>query len=344
MGTSEDKTLDAAEPPRIVFESAAECADRDHAEEVFRQGLASSRAPAPGWTITIRIEATTPPAVSAKADITNPSGTSLGNNTLAGDGANCAALGSAMSAWAADLLHAEVERTQPGAGPGSPPSPPAPRPVGAPGGADVCQVAPDAPGCQAQKEVNLALEAKQGRGDGYERPAREYEMPALELGVGPFFLVGGAAGSYAGITPFLIDEITEGVFLRPSLAFGESLATNVSSTWAVARLDTCARLPGRYEGHNGLQLDLCGGPDIGFSFVDSGTLPGSPPQAKTVPYVNLGPSVDLNGQVGRLAVSLRGVLGINIAREGFVDVTGTQIESSLVSWRLELDFSWALRR
>jgi hypothetical protein len=169
-------------------------------------------------------------------------------------------------------------------------------------------------------------------------------MAALEIGAGPFLMVGGAAGGYAGITPFLVDEIAEGVFLRPSLAVGQSLAVNLTSIWAAARLDTCARLPGRYASRNGIQLDLCGGPDVGFSYVASGTLPGSPAAAKTMPYVSLGPSLDLHGEVGNFAVSLRGVLGINVAREGFVDVTGAQMDAPPVSWRLELDFSWALRR
>ena len=172
----------------------------------------------------------------------------------------------------------------------------------------------------------------------FEKP--EAEMPALELGAGAFFLAGGAAGSYAGVTPFLVDEVARGVFLRPSLAIGGSLATEVSSIIVYGRLDTCARLPGRYANRNGIQLDLCAGPDVGVSFVSAGKLPNDPPSDKTLPYVNLGPSLDLHGEVGNVAVLLRGVFGINVARERFVDATGAQFESSPIAWRLELDFSW----
>jgi hypothetical protein len=171
----------------------------------------------------------------------------------------------------------------------------------------------------------------------------EDEMPALELGIGTFFMVGGGAGSYAGVTPFLVDEVARGVFLRPSLALGGSLATNVSSTFFGGRLDTCARLPGRYASRNGIQLDLCAGPDVGVSFVSAGKLPGSPPSDLTLPYVNLGPSLDLHGEVNNMAVLLRGVVGINVAKESFADVTGTQVDAPAVAWRLELDFSWGLR-
>jgi hypothetical protein len=167
-------------------------------------------------------------------------------------------------------------------------------------------------------------------------------MQALELGAGAFFMAGGGAGSYAGVTPFLVDEVAHGVFLRPSVAVGGSLATEVSSVIVYGRFDTCARLPGRYASRNGIQLDLCAGPDVGVSFVSAGKLPGDPPADKSFPYVNLGPSLDLHGEVGNVAVLLRGVFGIDVARETFVDATGAQVEASLVAWRLELDFSWGV--
>jgi hypothetical protein len=124
---------------------------------------------------------------------------------------------------------------------------------------------------------------------------------------------------------------------------GGSLATEVSSVIIAGRLDTCARLPGRYASRDGIQLDLCAGPDVGVSLVSAGKLPGNPSSDKSLPYVNLGPSLDLHGEVDNVAVLLRGVFGVNVARESFSDVTGTQVEASPIAWRLELDFSWALR-
>jgi hypothetical protein len=330
-GTAEERTLDAAEPPRIVFESAPECTDRDRAEDQLRQALASSRAPGPGWVVTIRIQPSTPPAVSAQAEITSPGGAPLSHDSIQGDASNCAALATAMAAWASETLRAKLDQ----------PLPPAPSPAPSPAPA-LSPTPTPAPSSPTSRPIPHPASPPAESPSPAETV--DYEMPALELGVGPFLMVGGAAGGYAGITPFVVDEITPGVFLRPSLAIGQSLATNLTSTWAAARLDTCARLPGRYASRNGIQLDLCGGPDVGFSYIASGTLPGTPLTSKTVPYVSLGPSLDLHGEVGNLAVSLRGVIGINVAREGFVDVTGVQVDAPALSWRLELDFSWALRR
>ena len=175
-----------------------------------------------------------------------------------------------------------------------------------------------------------------------ERPERE--VPALELGLGAFFMAGGGVGSYAGVTPFLVDEVAEGIFLRPSAAVGASLATEVSSTFVAGRIDTCARLPGRNASRDALQVDLCAGPDVGVSFVSGGVLPGTPPSSKTIPYVNIGPSLDFHGEVGSLALLLRGVAGINVARQSFVDATGMTVDQPILAWRLELAFSWGLRR
>jgi hypothetical protein len=218
-------------------------------------------------------------------------------------------------------------------------------------GVDNCIVVPDSPQCQAQREIDIAADLatakwqdRQLRYGGYDDDKRAYHVPALEVGLGPFVMAGGATGGYAGLTPFLVDEVTAGLFLRPALAVGQSLATHVPSVWAAGRLDVCTRLPGTYPRFNGIQLNLCGGPDIGFSHVSSGTLPGTPRTAETLPYVNLGPSVDLQGEIDRLSVSLRGVMGVDFARQGFVDVTGARVQEPLVAWRLELDFSWALRR
>jgi hypothetical protein len=153
-------------------------------------------------------------------------------------------------------------------------------------------------------------------------------------------MAGGGSGGYVGLAPFLVDDVGQAVFLRPSAAFGVSMATNLPSTLAAARLDTCMRLPGRYAVRGGLQLDLCGGADVGFSYVSSGTQPGTPATGQTLPYVDLGPSVDLRAEAGTVAVTLRGVAGVNVARQGFDDVTGARVDMPSLSWRLEVDFSW----
>lgn len=320
--------MDAAEPPRIVFGGASQCADGDRAEELLRQALAPARAPAPGWVITMRVGSATPPAVTADGEISDASGNAHAHNVLTGSAADCAGLASAMGAWASDFLRKGEERPPQADSANSPLRPvPEPAPV---------TVAPSTGG------AGIPGDTRKGGVAGENLPVADYEMPALEIGAGAFFMVGGGAGGYAGATVFLVDEVAQGVFLRPSAAIGNSLATDVSSIWAAGRLDTCVRLPGRYASRNGIQLDLCGGPDVGVSYIAAGTQPGTPATSKTLPYVALGPSVDLYGEAGNLALTLRGVGGVNVVRQSYVDFTAAQVDGSMWSWRLELDFSWAL--
>jgi hypothetical protein len=323
--------MDSTEPPRVVFESAAECADRDRAEDILRQALGQARAPGPGWVVTMRVGAETPPAVSAEGDVADASGTSLGHNVLSGDAADCSGLARSLGAWASLVLQTETQRAHP-ADSATPIPPPPPQTREAP------VVRAPAPMATSSRSSAMSEET-QAVGE-----TQDYEMPTLELGMGTFLMVGGGAGAYVGVSPFLVDEVAQGVFLRPSVAVGTSLVSYLSSIWTAARLDTCVRLPGRYASRNGIQLDLCGGPDIGFSYVAAGTLMGAPPTGKTLPYVDIGPSADLHAEVGDLAVSMRGLVGVDVAHAGFADVTGAQVDVPMWSWRLELDFSGALHR
>ncbi|MDP9037461.1 MAG: hypothetical protein M3O50_21910 [Myxococcota bacterium] len=340
-----DATMDASEPPRIVFETTtrlyvdAACVDAARTEEIVRQALEPARAPGAGWVVTIRLSTGVPVRISAEAEITDAAGTSRARKVAIGDTAECSALGSAMARWALDALRTEQpkeeERPPPPALPALPavetPTPPRPTTAEPPRGPPSIHLSP--PPARMPADATPPQEAPS-----------EYEMPTLEAGMAGFFMVGGAAGGYAGVTPFLIDELAEGVFLRPSLGIGSALSVNVSSTWLAGRVDTCTRLPGRYATRNGIQLDLCGGPDVGFSYVSSGTQQGTPSEGKLLPYVAIGPSVDLRAEVGTLAVSLRAVSGFNVARKGFVDRSGKQFDEEPWSWRFELAFSTSLHR
>ena len=188
-------------------------------------------------------------------------------------------------------------------------------------------------------EVSVAREPT-GEGRGQPAGPVRQEAPELEVGLGTFFMAGGATGGYVGATPFLIDELGEAVSLRPALVLGEALPSTLPSYVAAARFDTCARLPGNYTHGAGIQLDLCGGIDAGLFYVPSGTQQGAPTNAQMVPYIDLGPSVGLRAEVGRLAVMLRAAGGINVARDDYVDASGTRTEMPLPTLRFELDFSW----
>ena len=162
----------------------------------------------------------------------------------------------------------------------------------------------------------------------------------LELGVAGFLMSGGPAGGYIGVSPFLTHDFGHGVLVRPSLLLGQAASGPVHSDMAAARVDTCARLDGAYATGSGMQLDLCGGLDAGFAVVQAGTVAGTPANSVGLPYLAIGPSVDLRAEIGRLAVTLRAAGGVSVARDGFTDVTGTPVEASPWALRVELGFSW----
>jgi hypothetical protein len=166
----------------------------------------------------------------------------------------------------------------------------------------------------------------------------------VELGVGTFLLAGVGSSGVVGLSPFVTTGLSEAVFLRISAAVGESPQSVMRMTWAAGRLDTCLEVPGNYSERNGLRLDLCGGLDAGFTYISSGTLPDAPHEGQTLPYVALGPSVDLRGDIGAsAAVTLRGVLGLNVTRGQFVDATGSRVDAPIGSERVELSFSWRVQ-
>jgi hypothetical protein len=177
------------------------------------------------------------------------------------------------------------------------------------------------------------------------------EARTLELGLGTFLMTGTGADAMAGATAFMIAEADKGLFLRPSVAVGQSVTSpasaglDVHATFAAARFDGCLRLPGLYTQHRGIQLDTCAGLDLGFThFQAAPPASGSPPRDETLPYLSLGPSLELRGELGgNLAAALRGMVGANLVRGGFDDASGTHIETPPWSGRVELALSWRLR-
>lgn len=184
-----------------------------------------------------------------------------------------------------------------------------------------------------------------------EKPSPEHdwylhhdEARTLEIGAGVFLMNGTAGGALAGPTAFVVVEAGHGIFLRPSLALGQTLtsipATAVTSaTWAAARFDGCLRLPGLYTRRHGMQLDLCAGSDIGFTVLQV-----DPTNSTTLPYVDVGPSIGMRGELGsRLSAVLRVVGGVNLLRQSFVDQSGSGQQPPLAEARIELAASWDVR-
>jgi hypothetical protein len=109
--------------------------------------------------------------------------------------------------------------------------------------------------------------------------------------------MGPSASGIVGGSLFVFYPLADNLYLRPSIAAGETPAASARATWAAGetpaasaratwaagRLDACTRVPGNYGSYSGLQLDLCGGTDVGATYFVSGTRSGEPPEGRTSP-------------------------------------------------------------
>jgi hypothetical protein len=288
----------------------------------------------------MRVEPTSDHSLRAEGEITGENGSVVAHRTLSGAPGDCDGLARAVGVWASLVL--DTERARSGSSDSQAPA----TAVASPGAVPELGVADTHP--EVTWPAPAVLEKPSPEHDWY---LHNDEERTLELGVGAFLMAGTGANTVAGASPYLVVEAGHGVFLRPSLAIGQSVAplaspTELRATWGAARFDACLRLPGLYTRHHGIQLDTCGGADLGFThFGDAppGTA-GTPVSAVTALFASIGPSLELRGELGgSMAVALRGVAGLNIVRAGFEDGTGAQIEAPLWSGRIELALSWRLR-
>jgi len=319
--------LDATEPPRIVFEAPAACRDGEGAGQALRTGLAAARAPSSGWTLTLRVE----PAgthLRATSELSDASGARVAHRELSETTSDCSGLARAAGVWAGLVLDAEVEKAR------ALTSEPVPSIAAAAGdgmaGASVATGwPPPAETVPATPEHDWYLHHEDTR--------------SLELGAGVFIMSGSGGGALAGPILFAVIESGHGIFLRPSLGFGQTLTSIPpsdvkSATWGAGRFDGCLRLPGLYSQHHGMQLDVCAGADVGMTHIQASN------NSTNLPYLTVGPSIDLRGELGgTISAVLRGVMGVDVLRGSYVDNDGATEQPPPVSARLELAFSWDVR-
>ena len=243
-----------------MFEAASACSDRDRAGETLKASLSSERAPAKDWTVTVRVQRDGPSRLRATGDITDQAGISVAQRDLSEGSTECAGIAKAMGVWASLVLDAEVERTQ------VPATESVPSMGAAPPGTVVA-----APASAGAWPAPAAPEPPSAEHDWY---MHHEEGRTLELGAGVFLMTGTGGGALAGPSAFVVVEVGHGLFLRPSAAFGQSLNSLPpsdirSATWGAGRIDACLRLPGLYARRRGMQLDLCGGTDVGMTHIDA---------------------------------------------------------------------------
>lgn len=144
--------------------------------------------------------------------------------------------------------------------------------------------------------------------------------------------LGGNSATYLGASAFIFVEAGLGLFLRPSVTYGHSLA-EPSINWGSSRFDFCARVPGNYTDRRGLQLDVCFGPEVGAM-----SLKGSDSNNRVRPLFGFGPTISLRGELASaFAVEVRGASAYNI-------VHGEELDPiAPLSLRAEIGVSWGLR-
>jgi hypothetical protein len=327
-----------AEPPRIVVEQPAPCSDIARAEEALKRALSPARAPNGKWTVSLRVERAPGKTLRGEAEITDQEGTSVAARTIDTGSTECTSLARGVGVWASLVLDDEVRR----AAAESPPPAPAPTPP---------------PETSASPTMGWHGAA---HGDHPSSPDAELFLAhpqdqerTFEIGVATHLITGTGVGGIAGASIFFVSEVGDGWFLRPSLGFGRTTtelapSSDVYATLGAGRFDACKRLPGNYLEKRGMQLDMCGGADLGFMHFDAPTagagLTTPVGQARTTPFFAVGPSLALRGEMGSdLAVTIRGVAELNLIRESFIDGAGTSVDPSLIIGRAEVGLSWRLR-
>jgi hypothetical protein len=280
----------------------------------------------------MRVDRTAPAtgnsALRAEGEIVDGDGVRVARRVLSAEpnraGGDCEGLARAVGVWASLVL--DAERSRAGATTSKAKLPP---PL-------VATVVATSDGPENMPwPAPQAIEPRLPEHDWY---LHHDEHRTLEFGVGAFLMT-GAGGPMAGATPYFLIEAGRGVFLRPSLILGESLNAFSSSNQppppngilGALRFDTCIRLPGLYMQNRGMQLDMCGGADLGFTELTA--------LSAYSPFVSVGPSMDLTGELGNaLGVAIRGIAGFNAtagANNGFPQSTW--------SGRIELALSWRVK-
>jgi hypothetical protein len=328
--------VDVAEQPRIVFESHSRCNDSHAAEELLREVLSRSRAPGHAWVVAMRIDGATPGVLHGEGEITNDAGVAVGHRVFTGKPGDCRGLASAVGIWASLALDAELKRPRPVAtmegqddAPASAPgatavmsadSPEASQTDGPP------RVTPRGPPAAEPPEAPPPADWP-GAASPAEKSNHREDGHVVEIGASGFLMTGSGGGLVMGASPFAFVEVSKGIFLRPSIAVGGTLpGQEPVVTWVASRFDGCLRVAGMYTNLHGMQLDLCGGTDLGVLVAD-----------RVLPYMAIGPSIDLRGELGGdLAIILRGLFGFNLFHED-------ELDTPFLAGRGEVALSWRLR-
>jgi len=326
--------VDNAQPPQVILEDAVPCRDAADVQAQLDAALLAALAPRPAWKVRARFERTGARVVAHGA-VVDADGITVADRTLSAHGVDCASLARGLGVWASLVLDAEVDRAKP-----PPPSAAVDDPLAAPPAARSPSLW-SATDPEEKRPVEADLFLKHSSGER-----------TVELGVDSFVMGGTGGGTVLGPSLYGVFEAQHGFFLRPALLVGHSIGglsptAEAAGTFLASRFDACARLPGMYLEHRGMQFDLCAGADIGFSRIDSNVALNSPGQtspSRTLPFVGVGPSFGLRGELGNnLSATIRGVTEWSFLRDDVTLANGASVGSDPFVGRAEVGLSWSLR-
>ena len=332
--------MDHAEPPKIVFEQPSPlCSDAARAEETLKRTLAPARGPGV-WSVTMRASRARTGVVRGEGEIVDDLGAPVAHREFTSTSySECSGLARAIGVWASLVLDAELERAKKQQAESA-------RAIAA---AKIPMPSDAGPSLWPAPVVNEKAPPQY-----YSLLQHDPAKRSVEIGFSTFLMSGTGTGALVGPAAFMVIEIDKGLYLRPMIAAARTLEPltqtgDVYGTWGATRFDVCLRIPGMYLEKRGLQLDTCGGADLGFLHFDAMSadpMNAIPAQnARTIPYFALGPTLSMRGELdGNLSVELRGLFLVNLIRETFVDSSSnSHVDPPLLAGRVELGLSWRWR-
>ena len=227
------------------------CIDADRADDTLRRTLAPAKAPG-AWTVVLRVSRVHG-ILRGEGEITDDHGAPVAHREFTnGPSFECASVARAVGVWASLVLDAEVDRAAHAAAT-------VPSPAAKLASAQGLERRPVADARPEPEGAARVLRAPEARPRQAERRDRRGRVPDVRHRHG--------RPRRSGV--FLIIEIDNGVYLRPMIAAGRTVSPllptgDVYGTWGITRFDVCLRIPGMYNPRRGLQVDTCGGADLGF--------------------------------------------------------------------------------
>lgn len=275
--------------PAIVIEPERACAAPNVAEAWVRESMRGTRSPRGEWTLRISFSSPSRIAAVLEDEERRPV---AHRDLFSRTARECEGTMHAAGVWASLVLDAELLREheiERAPGSSAPAASAAPEPVPGPsslGGAirEVPSSPPSSPVADS-RHVELGLGTSLGSGLGAPAPV------------------------LAGVVGFVFFDVWKALSMRASLSFATAI-DEPSSDRETLRLDACARTAGHYRQDQGLQLDLCAGPETGTFRVL-----GNDQKMHVRPLFGIGPSAGLRGDLGRsFGVEIRGVAAYELVR------------------------------